>query len=46
MPIGDLGSLLAGAGLVVYTILLVVLPIVLVPLWAWDERGRRSSGDD
>jgi hypothetical protein len=46
MPIADVGSLIAGAGLVVYTILVVALPIVLVPLWARAERRGRASEDD
>jgi hypothetical protein len=46
MPIADVGSLILGVGLVVYTIVLVALPIVLVPLWARSERRGRASEDD
>jgi hypothetical protein len=45
MPVADLSSLLAGAGLVVYALLAVALPIVLVPLWVWAERRRRRGGE-
>jgi len=45
MPVADLGGVLLEAPKLLYTLVLVFLPLILLPLWIRAERRARDRDD-
>ena len=45
MPLADLAGVLLEAPKLLYTLLLIFLPVVLLPVWVRAERKAREDDD-